>query len=238
MIQIFADTADPQQILELAQDSRIAGFTTNPTLLRKAGVTDYAAYARAVVSAIGDKPISFPVLADKPEEIERQARIIHEWGPNVYVKVPIVTVDGRENTVLIQRLSRAAIRVNVTAVFSPHQICLAAYALGSGAPAFISIFMGRVCDSWRTDLNGLWKPQDLARDAVSRVRLQSQIKIIWASTRQAYNVHEAEQAGCHVITMAPDLIAKLALSGKSWDEFSLETVRQFAADAHASGLNV
>lgn len=220
MTKVFADGADLATMLTLAD--RVAGFTTNPTLMRQAGVKDYEAFARDLLGHFPRHPISFEVFADDPHEILRQARRIASWGENVYVKVPITTTRGRDLTDVAGCLSEEGIRVNVTAVFTWEQIRQAVSALRNGAPSYLSVFAGRIADA------GV-NPMPTIRKAVHETE-GTDVRVIWASPREVLNYVQARYVNCDVITMTPDLIAKLDGLGKDLDRFSLETVQMFWRD--------
>ncbi len=228
-IKIFADGADKKSLLDLAKKDWISGCTTNPTLLRKAGVTDYKAFALDVLSEIKDKPISFEVFADDFNEMKRQALEIASWGENVYVKIPISNTKGEGSYDLINDLSHNNIKLNITAVFTVGQAMTAANALLGGCPSIISIFAGRIHDSG-VDASALVKR------AVSKCsHIDSNIEILWASPRQLYDIVEAQYAGCNIITVSNDILSKIDLLGKNLEDFSLDTVKMFANDAAAAG---
>ncbi len=230
-IKIFADGASLAEMTSWARRPEIRGFTTNPTLMRQAGVRDYEAFARDVLRAIPDRPISFEVFSDEFGEMERQARQIAAWGDNVYVKIPITNTEGRAATALIRRLSHGGVKVNVTAVLSLQQVRDAADALSGGAPANISVFAGRIADTGRD-------PVPVMRDALAMVRGVGSVEIIWASPREVLNVYQADSVGCHIITATGAILDKLPLGGKDLDEFSLETVRMFRNDAVKAGYEL
>jgi len=231
-IKIFADGASLESMREAARDPRIAGFTTNPTLMRKAGVADYRAFAREVLAEIRDKPISFEVFADDTDGMRRQAREIATWGDNVYVKVPVTNTGGEPSTALIRELAAAGVKLNVTAVCTLEQVREVAAALAGGAPSVISVFAGRIADTGRD-------PVPLMRDALALCRAADRrIELLWASPREILNVAQAAEIGCDIITVTPDLLAKLALFGKELAAFSLETVQMFHRDAAAAGYKL
>jgi transaldolase len=219
-------------MLELARSPRIAGFTTNPTLMRKAGVSDYRAFAREVLAAIRDKPISFEVFADELTEMRRQARELATWGDNVYVKVPITNTRRQPTTALVRELSGAGVKLNVTALCTLEQVRDTAQALAGGAPAVISVFAGRIADTGRD-------PVPLMKEALGICRAADpRIELLWASPRELLNIVQAADIGCDIITVTNDLLAKLALVGKDLAEFSLETVQMFHRDAQAAGYEL
>jgi transaldolase len=230
-IKVFADGASLDDMRRLAALPIVSGFTTNPTLMRKAGVSDYARFAHEALELIDGRPISFEVLADDFCEMERQAREIAQWGANVYVKIPISDTHGRPATALLRRLSGDGLKINVTAVMTMCQVASAVEALAGGAPSNISIFAGRIADTGRD-------PMPIICEALSMASAEPTIEVIWASPREVLNVEQADCAGCHIITLTTDLLNKLALRGRSLDEFSRETVQMFYDDAVRSGFAV
>jgi len=230
-VKIFADGADKEDILRLYRLPYIQGFTTNPTLMRKAGVRDYRAFALDVLQSIPDRPISFEVFADRFDEMEQQAREIAGWGENVYVKIPVTNTRGESSGPLVRRLAGQGVRVNVTAIMTLTQVREMAEALGGGPPAYISIFAGRVADTGRD-------PLPLVSAAVALTADYPNIELIWASPRELLNIFQADAVGCHVITVTPDILKKLALVGKDLEQFSLETVKMFYRDATAAGYRL
>jgi transaldolase len=230
--KIFADGADLDQILQLASDARINGFTTNPTLMWKAGLTDYSEFAKSLLEQIRDKPISFEVFADDEEDIGRQARVIATWGSNVYVKVPVTTSTGQSLAPLIGELAAAGIKVNVTAVMTMKQVDVIAHALRDGAPSCVSVFAGRIADAGVEPLPIMSESLEILGSVAPDAEL------IWASPREVLNLVQANSIGCHIITMTHDLIAKLPLLGKDLDAFSLETVQMFRSAALTAGFRL
>ncbi len=231
-VKLFTDGADKAQMVEMAKNAWIAGFTTNPSLMKKAGVRDYEAYARELVAAIPDRHISFEVISDDIPDMLAQARVIAAWGKNVYVKLPVTNTRGEPLFDTVRALTQDGVKVNMTAIFTADQVARAVEALNGGAPACVSVFAGRLADY------GI-AYQALMRDAVSRARATGNIEIIWASTREVYNVVEADQMGCHIITAPADVLKKLpALGTKSDSELSLDAVRSFRDDAVAAGLTL
>ncbi len=229
--RIFADGANLEGILALAADPRIEGFTTNPTLMRKAGLTDYAAFARSLLEQVDKHPISFEVFADEPGEIRRQARLIASWGDNVYVKIPVTTTTGESLAELARELSQEGIKVNVTALFTPAQVESITAALRDGAPSCISVFAGRIADAGVDPVPIMARAVQIMADAPSA-------ELIWASPREILNLVQASQVGCHIITITHDLLKKLDGLGKKLEQFSLETVRMFHGDASAAGFTL
>ncbi|HEY8943492.1 MAG TPA: transaldolase [Polyangiaceae bacterium] len=232
-IKLFSDGADLGTLLEMAKNPAIAGFTTNPTLMRKAGVGDYGAFARQVLEAIRDRPISFEVFADEFGEMGTQARRIASWGSNVYVKIPITNTRGESSLPLIRELSvSSSVQINVTAVCTLQQVQGAATALSGGAPSVISVFAGRIADTGRDPM-----PLMAAARAIIDASGAS-AELLWASPRELLNIVQAEQAGAQIITVPPDMLKKLPLFGKDLAEYSLETVRMFRTDAEAAGYKL
>jgi len=230
-IKLFADGADLQSMVKLSQNPKIKGFTTNPTLMYKAGVKDYRTFAKDLLKIITDKPISFEVFADKFDEMAIQAKEIASWGSNVYVKIPITNTYGESSTKLIEQLSHSNIKINVTGIFTVNQIIETNYALKNGAPSIISVFAGRIAD---TGVN----PVPIMEIALSIIDNEPNIELLWASSRELYNIIEANKIGCHIITVTPDILTKLNLIGKNLKEFSLETVKMFYDDAKKSNYSL
>jgi transaldolase len=229
--RIFADGADLDSILALAVDPRIAGFTTNPTLMWKAGLTDYAEFARRLLERITQHPISFEVFADDAREMRRQARIIASWGDNVYVKIPVTTTKGESMAPLVRELSEDGVKVNVTALFTTSQVELVTSAVKEGAPSYISVFAGRIADTGIDPLPIMARSVDIMLQA-------PRSELIWASPREILNLVQADQVGCHIITITGDLLKKLDCLGKSLEQYSLETVQMFHGDAAAAGFSL
>ncbi|HEY1774838.1 MAG TPA: transaldolase [Solirubrobacteraceae bacterium] len=230
-VKIFADGADLDNILALSKDARIAGFTTNPTLMWKAGLTDYREFAARLLEEITEKPISFEVFADDAGEMRRQARLIASWGENVYVKIPVSTTTGESMAPLVRELSESGVNVNVTALFTTAQVEGLTEAVRDGAPSYLSLFAGRIADA------GI-EPLPLIERALEVMSSAPRAELIWASPREVLNVVQADRAGCHIITVTNDLLGKLALLGKDLDQFSLETVQMFHRDAVAAGFSL
>ena len=231
-VKLFTDGADKGQIVEMAKQPWIAGFTTNPSLLKKAGVRDYEAFARDLVAAVPDRHISFEVFSDDIPEMLTQGRVIASWGRNVHVKLPVTTTRGEPLYDTIRTLSRDGVKINVTAIFTSEQAQRAAEALDGGAPGCISVFAGRLAD-----LGIDYRP--IMQDAIARARKARNIEIIWASTREVFNVLEADEMGCHIITAPADILKKLqAIGTKTGAELSLDAVKAFRDDAVAAGLTL
>lgn len=227
-VKIFADGADMAGILALAADPLIQGFTTNPTLMRQAGVAHYEAFARDILDVVDDRPISFEVFSDDFEEMEKQAKKISTWSDNVHVKIPITDTTGTTTAALLERLVGEGVKVNVTAMLTVGQVRATVEHLAGGPHAYVSVFAGRVADT------GV-DPVPLMAECVKALRDAPNVELIWASPREILNVVQADRVGCHVITVTHDLLRKLPLLGRDLDEYSLETVRMFHRDAQAAG---
>ena len=230
-VSIFGDGADIASILELSRKPYIRGFTTNPTLMRKAGVPDYAAFASLVLQQIPDRPVSFEVLADDEKTMERQARYMASWGPNVYVKIPVTNTRREPMYRLIEKLTRDGIQVNVTAILTLEQVRAVAKALEGGVASNVSVFAGRIADTGRD-------PVPMMRETLRILRENKLCELIWASPRELLNIFQADEIGCHIITVTGDILKKLELVGKNLDEFSLETVKMFYDDGLMSGYTL
>jgi transaldolase len=230
-VKIFADGADKSGMLELYRNPWIKGFTTNPTLMRKAGVSDYQTFAQEVIAAIPDRPISFEVFADDFAEMEGQALEIASWGQQVYVKIPVTDTNARPTSDVIKRLVRARVKVNVTAVMTLDQVREVTDCLAGGPPSYISVFAGRIADTGRD-------PVPLMATAVEILRPAGNIEMIWASPRELLNVFQADDVGCHIITATNDILKKLSLAGKDLGEYSLDTVRMFYDDARQADYKI
>ncbi|HEX6504792.1 MAG TPA: transaldolase [Terriglobales bacterium] len=230
-IKLFADGADLAQILAARRNPLIQGFTTNPTLMRAAGVKDYEAFAHEVLAAIPDRPISFEVFADEFSEMERQARKIAGWADNVYVKIPITNTERISSLDLAHRLAHSEVKVNVTAVLTLDQVRDAAAALRDGAPAVISVFAGRIADTGRD-------PIPLMAAAVEIVSMYPNVELLWASPRELLNIFQANDIGCDIITATDSVLGKLKVVGKDLHDYSLDTVQMFFNDASRSGYQL
>ena len=230
-VKIFGDGAELSGMLALYRLPHIRGFTTNPTLMHKAGIRDYRAFAREVLDAIPDRPISFEVFSDEMHEMERQAREIATWGTNVYVKIPVTNTRGESTGDLVDLLSHNGVKVNVTAVMTVAQVRSVMERLAGGAPSCVSVFAGRIADTG-------CDPVPLMNAALELVRREPQAELIWASPRELLNIFQADEIGCHIITVTSDILKKLELVGKSLDEFSLDTVKMFHRDAQQAGFSV
>jgi transaldolase len=230
-VKLFADGADLAGMKEMAANPRIKGFTTNPTLMRKAGISDYKAFARDVLQVIPDRPVSFEVFADEFSEMEVQAREIASWGNNVNVKIPVTNTKKQFSGALIERLSKAGVTLNVTAVMTLDQVERITERLDARTPAIISVFAGRIADTGRD-------PMPMMKKAVQIMMAKPKAELIWASPRELLNVFQADVVGCHIITATNDILKKLALVGKDLDGYSLETVEMFYKDAKAAGYTI
>lgn len=230
-IKLFADGADKSDILRLSADTRIKGFTTNPTLMRRAGITDYESFAKDVLSHIKDRPISFEVFSDDFVEMERQALKIAEWGSNVFVKIPVTNSLASPSYDLIHRLAARKVQLNVTAILTLDQVRNVSAALENHAPSNVSIFAGRIADTGRD-------PVPMMAEAVELCAKFGKQELIWASPRELLNIFQADAIGCHIITATSDILKKLDLVGKDLAEYSLETVKMFRTDAVAAGFTL
>jgi transaldolase len=229
--KIYADGAELDGMLAMYRLPHIKGFTTNPTLMRKAGLTDYQAFARQVLAAIPDRPISFEVFSDEFAEMERQAHEIATWGEQVYVKIPVSNTRREPAYDLVRRLSHTGVKVNVTAIMTLDQVQAVTDALAGGAPSNISVFAGRIADTGRDPVPHL-------KAALEIMKAAPAAELIWASPRELLNVFQAHDIGCHIITVTNDILKKLTLVGKDLGDYSLETVKMFRDDAVAAGFRV
>ena len=230
-VKIFADGADKNGILEMQQDPYIKGFTTNPTLMRKAGITNYEGFARDILTHIQHEPISFEVFSDDFDEMYEQALQIASWGNNVYVKIPVTNTQGKSAARLIQKLAHAGVKQNVTALMTLDQVKEVADALAGGPAACISVFAGRIADTGRD-------PLPLMIESLRVMKAHAQLELIWASPRELLNIFQANEIGCHIITVTNDILKKLYLVNKDLNEFSLETVKMFYEDASNAGFRL
>jgi transaldolase len=228
---LFADGADEAGMLDMYRADHIQGLTTNPTLMRKAGIQDYAAFCKGILETITDKPVSFEVFSDDFKEMLSQAQEISSWGENVYVKVPVTNTRGQSSAELIRSAVNLGIKVNVTAVFSNTQVSHVLKYLSAEVPSYISIFAGRIADT------GV-DPLPIMREAVLTIASNEKCELIWASPRELLNVFQAESVGCQIITATSDILKKLELVGKDLEEFSLETVKMFYDDASSAGYRI
>jgi transaldolase len=230
-IKLFADGADKAQILQAQANPLIRGFTTNPTLMRAAGVKNYEEFAHEILKVVTDRPISFEVFADEFDEMERQAHKIAGWAKNVYVKIPVTNTRRESSMELVRRLALSGVKVNVTAILTLEQVRDTTAALAGGAPSVVSVFAGRIADTGQD-------PVPLMTQAVKTVSSHSDIELLWASPRELLNIFQANDVGCHIITATDSVLSKLKTVGKDLDEYSLETVRMFYNDAAHSGYQL
>jgi transaldolase len=231
-VKIFSDGADKQAMLEMNQNPLVQGLTTNPTLMKKSGVTDYVRFCKEILNEIKVKPISFEVFADDFKEMKRQALEIASWGENVYVKIPITNSEGESSLGLINDLSQSGVKLNVTAVLTLEQSWGACQALKGGAPSILSVFAGRIADTGRDPLPLMQASLEMC------LSTDKNIELLWASSREVLNIVQADQMGCHIITATNDLIKKMAQFNKDLSQLSLETVRMFKSDAESAGFSL
>ena len=230
-VKIFADGADREGIAELYANPWVRGFTTNPTLMRQAGIEDYETFAREVLELVPDRPISFEVFSDEVGEMEDQARTISSWGENVFVKIPVTDTQGRPSADLARRLAASGVKLNVTALMTTEQVAMVAEWLADGPPSFVSLFAGRVADTGRD-------PVPIMSAALDVLRPHPHLELIWASPREVLNIIQADAIGCHVITVTHDLLRKLSSLGRDLGDFSLATVKMFHDDGQAAGYTL
>ena len=230
-VKIFADGADAKEMLSLYKEGRVQGFTTNPSLMKKAGVKDYKAFAEEVVKSIPDMPLSFEVFADDFETMEKEAEIIRALGENVYIKIPIINSKGESSAALINKLSSRGYSLNITAIFTLEQVRLAVDALSEGTKNIISVFAGRIADTGRNPEEIMIKSREICRE-------KEGTELLWASCRELYNIVEADRLGCDIITVGNDILSKLNGFGKDLEEASLDTVKGFVKDAKALGFTI
>lgn len=230
-IAIYADGADVRDMIAARDAGLVKGFTTNPTLMRKSGIADYETFAREALAAVGAMPISFEVFADEFDEMERQAKLIATWGEGVFVKIPITNTRGESSVPLIARLSAAGVKLNITAILTLDQVRAVVDALAPDTPAIVSVFAGRIADT------GV-DPVPLMREAAAIVAARPKAELLWASPRELLNIFQADEVGCHIITVTSDILKKLSMVGKSLDELSLDTVKMFFNDASAAGYTL
>jgi transaldolase len=230
-IKIFADGANKAEILELYKKPYIKGFTTNPTLMRKAGVRDYKEFAQDILSTIKDLPISFEVFSDDFEEMQRQAKLISSWGENVYVKIPVTNTKGISTAPIIQSLSQEKIKLNITGIMTIEQIELISSVIKDSTYSILSVFAGRIADTGVDPVPMMVRALDIIRSYPNQ-------ELLWASPRELLNIFQADKIGCHIITVTYDILKKIDLIGKDLSEYSLETVRMFRDDAVKAGYNL
>jgi transaldolase len=231
-VKVFADGADRTGMLNLYESPLIAGMTTNPTLMRKAGISDYEAFARDILGVVTEKPVSFEVFSDEPAEMRRQAMHIASWAPNVYVKIPVTNTRGESMTPLVSSLAEEGIKLNVTAILTLQQVRLVAQALSESVPAVVSVFAGRIADTGRD-------PEPLMRASKCLLKTRPLAELLWASVREVLNIFQADRCGCHIVTVPHDILTKaLRMAGSDLAAVSLDTVRMFAADAVTAGFTL
>ena len=230
-IKIFSDGADVKDMLRVYGEGVVSGFTTNPTLMKKAGVSDYPAFAKEALSHIKDCPVSFEVFSDDFASMEREARIIHGWGKNVNIKIPVMNTKGESSVDLIRKLSSEGMQLNVTAILTLEQVEQVVDALDPNVPSIVSVFAGRIADTGRD-------PIPMMKQAVAIAAKKPLAELLWASTREVLNIFQADECGCHIVTVTPDILKKLSMRGKDLKELSQDTVKMFYADAQAAGFKL
>jgi transaldolase len=230
-IKLYADGADLNGMIEEYKKGIASGFTTNPTLMKKAGVKSYEEFAKAALKAIPDLPISFEVFSDDLPGMEREARKIGSWGKNVYIKIPVTNTKGESTAPLVKKLSHEGLKLNVTAILTLDQVKTVAKALSPETPSIVSVFAGRIADTGRD-------PMPMMKDAVKVLKSNPKAELLWASTRELLNLIQAESCGCHIITITNDILKKVPQVGKDLDHLSLETVQMFYSDAQSAGYRI
>ena len=230
-IDLYADGADIRDMVAARESGVVKGFTTNPTLMKKSGITDYEAFAKDALKAVSGMPISFEVFADDFAEMERQARRICTWGDAVFVKIPITNTKGESAIPLIKRLSDAHVKLNITAILTVKQVRETVAALNADTPAIVSVFAGRIADTGRD-------PVPLMKECAAITKQKPKAQLLWASPRELLNIFHAEECGCQIITVTSDILKKLAMVGKPLEELSLDTVKMFYNDASAAGFKL
>jgi len=230
-IKIFADGADIAEMKQAYREGIVQGFTTNPTLMRKVGVTDYEGFAKSVLKEIPDLPISFEVFSDDFPSMEREAKKIAGWGKNVNVKIPITNTKGEPSIPLIKKLSAEGLSLNITAILTVQQVREAARVISPEPKTIISVFAGRIADTGRD-------PAPYMKEAAGILKVNPNAELLWASSRELLNIFQAETCGCHIITVTPDILKKINMMGKDLQDLSLDTVRQFYQDAQVSGYKI
>ena len=227
-IKIFADGANISEMIKVYREGLVKGFTTNPTLMKKDGVTDYIAFAKDVLNEIKDLPISFEVFSDEFDDMERQAKLIGSWGENVYIKIPVSNTKREPSYDLIRKLSNEGFKLNITAVLTTEQVGKVAEALNENTPAIVSVFAGRIADT------GV-DPQPIMRESLEILRNKPKAELLWASSREVLNIFQAEDCGSHIITVTNDLFKKFKMTGMDLSDLSLDTVKMFYNDAASAG---
>jgi len=230
-IKLYADGADLKGMIEVYNEGVVSGFTTNPTLMKKAGVKNYEEFARSAIKAIPDLPISFEVFSDDLEGMEREARKIAGWGKNAYIKIPVTNTKGESTATLVKKLSRDGLKLNVTAILTIEQVKQVAGALSPATPSVVSVFAGRIADTGRD-------PMPMMKEAAGILKSNTKSELLWASTRELLNLVQAESCGCHIITITNDILKKAPMLGKDLKELSLDTVKMFYNDAQSAGYKI
>lgn len=230
-IKLYMDGAEIETMKRLHAEGSVQGFTTNPSLMRKAGVADYEKFAREAIAAIPDLPLSFEVFSDDIPDMEREARKIASWGGNTFIKIPVMNTKRESTAPMIERLAKEGFRLNVTAILSLDQVKTVAAALHPGTPAIVSVFAGRIADTGRD-------PMPIMRESAAILKPLAKAELLWASTREFLNLYQAQEAGCHIITVPPDILAKRKMAGADLEEFSLDTVKMFYRDATQAGFKI
>ena len=230
-VKIFSDGADKKDMLEMNSKTFIKGLTTNPTLMKKAGIKDYEAFAKDILSTIKEKPISFEVFSDDFDDMEKQAMKIVSWADNVYVKIPITNTKKESSKELIKRLAEKKVKLNITAIFTIDQVKTVLSVLDNNVPSIISVFAGRIADTGKD-------PVPLMKECLKEMKINSKSELLWASTRELLNVLQANQIGCHIITVTKDIIKKLQLIDYNLEDYSLDTVKTFYKDAADANFNI
>jgi len=230
-IKLYADGADLNGMIEEYKKGIAGGFTTNPTLMKKAGVKSYEEFAKAALKAIPDLPLSFEVFSDDLHGMEREARKIGSWGNNVYIKIPVTNTKGESTASLIKKLSHEGLKLNVTAILTVDQVKTVAKALSPTTPSIVSVFAGRIADT------GV-DPMPIMKESVKILKSNPKAELLWASTRELLNLIQAESCGCHIITITNDILKKVPLVGKDLNQLSLETVQMFYTDAQSAGYRI
>ena len=230
-VKIFSDGADKEDMLDMASKTFIRGITTNPTLMKKAGIKDYEAFAKDILSTIKEKPISFEVFSDDFDEMEKQAMKITSWADNVYVKIPITNTKKESTKELIQRLAKKKVKLNITAIMTLDQVKTVLLVLDNKVPSIISVFAGRIADTGKD-------PIPLMKDCLTEMKINPKSELLWVSPRELLNIIQADQIGCHIITVTKDIIKKLKLANYDLEDYSLDTVKMFYKDAVEAGFKI
>jgi transaldolase len=230
-IKLFADGADLKEMVDAYKAGIVSGFTTNPTLMKKAGVKNYEDFAKAALKAIPELPISFEVFSDELSGMEREARKIASWGENVYIKIPVTNTRGESTAPLIKKLSSDGLQLNITAILTLEQVKQVSLFLSPSTPGIVSVFAGRIADTGRD-------PVPIMKEAVSILESRPETELLWASSRELLNLVQAESCGCHIITITNDILKKIPMIGKELNELSLDTVKMFYNDAHTAGYSI